>query len=59
VILHIVKVFLDDLNGTNIEGLAALLEGCGRFLLRGADTGEKTAAMVWILFEVDILLIFC
>jgi len=59
VILHIVKVFLDDLNGTNLESLAALLEGCGKFLLRGAETGEKTASMVWISFEVDRLLIFC
>ncbi|CAG8604300.1 1921_t:CDS:10, partial [Acaulospora colombiana] len=39
------EVFLDDLTGTNVDGLAALLEGCGRFLLRGADTGEKTASM--------------
>ncbi|PVF99373.1 ARM repeat-containing protein [Serendipita vermifera] len=49
VILHILRVFLDDLTGTNVDGLAALLEGCGRFLLRGAETGEKTASMLELM----------
>lgn len=46
VILHIFRVFLDDLSGTNVDSLATLLEGCGRFLLRGSDTGKKTAEML-------------
>jgi regulator of nonsense transcripts 2 len=45
VILHILRVFLEDLSGTNVDSLAALLEGCGRYLLRGTETSEKTAAM--------------
>ena len=40
------KVCLDDFAGTNIENLALLLEGCGRFLLRSEDTRERFAAMV-------------
>lgn len=40
------KVCLDDFTGTNIENLALLLEGCGRFLLRSEDTRERFAAMV-------------
>ncbi|KAG8813394.1 hypothetical protein FRC17_001599 [Serendipita sp. 399] len=49
VILHLLRVFLDDLSGTNVDSLAALLEGCGRFLLRGTDTGPKTAEMLELM----------
>jgi regulator of nonsense transcripts 2 len=45
-ILHIFKVCLDDFFGTNVENLALLLEGCGRFLLRSDDTRERFATMV-------------
>lgn len=44
-ILHILKVFLDDFR-FNIENIANLLETCGRFLLRNADTAETAKAMV-------------
>lgn len=46
VILHIVKVFLDDFAGANIECTALLLEGCGRFLLRSDDTKERMTSML-------------
>lgn len=45
-ILHIFKVCLDDFSGTNVENIAMLLEGCGRFLLRSDDTRERFATMV-------------
>ena len=45
-ILHIFKVCLDDFSGTNVENIALLLEGCGRFLLRSDDTRERFATMV-------------
>lgn len=45
-ILHMFKVCLDDFTGVNIENLALLLEGCGRFLLRSEETSERFAAMV-------------
>ena len=41
VILHIFKVCLDDFTGVNVENLALLLEGCGRFLLRSEETRER------------------
>lgn len=46
VILHIFKVCLDDFSGTNVENIALLLEGCGRFLLRSEDTSERFGTMV-------------
>jgi regulator of nonsense transcripts 2 len=46
VILHIFKVCLDDFSGNNVENLALLLEGCGRFLLRSEDTRERFGTMV-------------
>ena len=46
VILHIFKVCLDDFSGVNIENLAMLLEGCGRFLLRSDETKDRFAVMV-------------
>lgn len=45
-ILHVYKVLIDDLSGSNIECAALLLENCGRFLLRTEETSEKMKAMV-------------
>ena len=45
-ILHVYKVLIDDLSGSNIECAALLLENCGRFLLRSEETSEKMKAMV-------------
>lgn len=47
VILHMFKVCLDDFSGTNIENIALLLEGCGRFLLRSDDTKQPFSKMVY------------
>ncbi|OBZ67192.1 Regulator of nonsense transcripts UPF2 [Grifola frondosa] len=49
VILHMFKVCLDDFSGTNIENIALLLEGCGRFLLRSDDTREPFGKMVELM----------
>jgi len=46
VILHVFKVCLDDFTGTNVDNIAMLLEGCGRFLLRSEDTAERFGTMV-------------
>jgi len=46
VILHMFKVCLDDFSGTNVENIALLLEGCGRFLLRSEETSERFSTMV-------------
>jgi regulator of nonsense transcripts 2 len=40
------KVCLDDFSGSNVENIALLLEGCGRFLLRSEDTRERFSKMV-------------
>ncbi|KAJ4483312.1 transcription factor [Lentinula aciculospora] len=48
-ILHIFKVCLDDFSGTNVENLALLLEGCGRFLLRSDDTRERFGTMLELM----------
>jgi regulator of nonsense transcripts 2 len=48
-ILHIFKVCLDDFSGTNVENIALLLEGCGRFLLRSDDTRERFATMLELM----------
>lgn len=48
-ILHMFKVCLDDFSGTNIENIALLLEGCGRYLLRNEDTSERFGTMVRLL----------
>ena len=48
VILHMYKVCLDDFSGVNVENLAMLLEGCGRFLLKSDDTKERFATMVLV-----------
>ncbi|KAK7005600.1 nonsense-mediated mRNA decay factor [Favolaschia claudopus] len=44
-ILHVFKVCLDDFSGTNVENLALLLEGCGRFLLRSEETHQRFGTM--------------
>ncbi|GAW05433.1 ARM repeat-containing protein [Lentinula edodes] len=48
-ILHIFKVCLDDFSGSNVENLALLLEGCGRFLLRSDDTRERFGTMLELM----------
>lgn len=45
-ILHMFKVCLDNFTGVNIDNIAMLLEGCGRFLLRNEETGPRFKAMV-------------
>ncbi|KAF4621286.1 hypothetical protein D9613_000759 [Agrocybe pediades] len=49
VILHTFKVCLDDFSGTNVENIALLLEGCGRFLLRSEDTAERFSTMLELM----------
>lgn len=49
VILHMFKVCLDDFSGTNVENIALLLEGCGRFLLRSEDTSERFGTMLELM----------
>ncbi|KAH8119395.1 transcription factor [Phellopilus nigrolimitatus] len=49
VILHIIKVCLDDFSGVNIDNLALLLEGCGRFLLRGDETKDRFVTMIELM----------
>ena len=46
-ILHMFKVCLDDFSGTNVDNIALLLEGCGRFLLRSEETSERFGTMVF------------
>ncbi|EFI28143.1 transcription factor [Coprinopsis cinerea okayama7 len=48
-ILHMFKVCLDDFAGTNIENIALLLEGCGRFLLRTEETRERFGTMLELM----------
>ncbi|KAF9237526.1 ARM repeat-containing protein [Melanogaster broomeanus] len=48
-ILHTFKVCLDDFSGTNVENIALLLEGCGRFLLRSEDTRERFGTMLELM----------
>ncbi|KAM0791783.1 hypothetical protein ACM66B_004046 [Microbotryomycetes sp. NB124-2] len=46
VILHVLKVMIDDFSGPNIDNLCTVLEGCGRFLLRTESTHEKMRAVL-------------
>ena len=46
-ILHIFKVCLDNFSGVNVDNVALLLEGCGRFLLRSEETGARFKTMVF------------
>ncbi|KAF5380407.1 hypothetical protein D9615_004497 [Tricholomella constricta] len=48
-VLHIFKVCLDDFSGTNVENIALLLEGCGRFLLRSEETSERFGTMLELM----------
>lgn len=48
-ILHMFKVCLDDFSGTNVENIAMLLEGCGRFLLRSDETRERFGTMLELM----------
>ncbi|KAH9917919.1 transcription factor [Epithele typhae] len=48
-ILHAFKVCLDDFSGTNVENIAMLLEGCGRFLLRSEETHEPFSKMIELM----------
>lgn len=45
-ILHMFKVFLDNFSGQNVENVALMLEGCGRYLLRSPQTAARMAVMV-------------
>lgn len=45
-ILYMFKVCLDSFTGSNVENVAWLLEGCGRYLLRSDATHEPFAKMV-------------
>ncbi|KAI6125708.1 ARM repeat-containing protein [Pisolithus croceorrhizus] len=49
VILHIFKVCLDDFSGANVENVALLLEGCGRFLLRSEETKKRFSTMLELM----------
>ncbi|KAF9529410.1 armadillo-type protein [Crepidotus variabilis] len=49
VILHMFKVCLDDFSGTNVDNLALLMEGCGRFLLRSDETSERFGTMLELM----------
>ncbi|EJD02975.1 transcription factor [Fomitiporia mediterranea MF3/22] len=49
VILHIFKVCLDDFSGVNIDNLAMLLEGCGRYLLRSDETKDRFVTMIELM----------
>ncbi|KAI5123948.1 hypothetical protein M0805_006362 [Coniferiporia weirii] len=49
VILHTFKVCLDDFSGVNIDNLALLLEGCGRFLLRNDETKDRFVTMIELM----------
>ncbi|MBW0469217.1 hypothetical protein O181_008932 [Austropuccinia psidii MF-1] len=40
-ILHFIKVCVDDLTGVNIDNLCNLLEGCGRWVLNNQATRAK------------------
>jgi regulator of nonsense transcripts 2 len=55
-ILHIFKVCIDDFSGTNIDNLALLLEGCGRFLLRYDETKQRFGTMLELMKRKQSLL---
>ncbi|KAI0248110.1 ARM repeat-containing protein [Lactifluus subvellereus] len=56
IILHMFKVCIDDFSGTNVDNLALLLEGCGRFLLRNDETKQRFGTMVELMKRKQKLL---
>ena len=46
VVFHCLKVSLDDFSRMNIEIICNLLENCGRYLLRHADTSPRMATFL-------------
>ncbi|KAI2635409.1 armadillo-type protein [Xylaria nigripes] len=46
VVFHCLKVSLDDFSRMNIEIICNLLENCGRYLLRNADTSPRMATFL-------------
>lgn len=46
VVFHCLKVSLDDFSRMNIEILCNLIENCGRYLLRNADTNPRMASFL-------------
>ncbi|CBQ73954.1 related to NMD2-Nonsense-mediated mRNA decay protein 2 [Sporisorium reilianum SRZ2] len=48
-IFHCLKVCLEDFSGPNIDVLASLLEGCGRYLLRTEETLARMRSMLEML----------
>jgi regulator of nonsense transcripts 2 len=46
VVFHCLKVSLDDFSRMNIEIVCNLLENCGRYLLRSADTSPRMATFL-------------
>ncbi|SPO27701.1 related to NMD2 - Nonsense-mediated mRNA decay protein 2 [Ustilago trichophora] len=48
-IFHCLKTCLEDFSGPNIDVLASLLEGCGRFLLRTEETSARMRSMLEML----------
>jgi regulator of nonsense transcripts 2 len=45
-VFHCLKVSLDDFSRMNIEIICNLLENCGRYLLRNADTSPRMATFL-------------
>jgi regulator of nonsense transcripts 2 len=50
------KVCIDEFSGTNIDNLALLLEGCGRFLLRNDETKQRFGTMLELMKRKQSLL---
>ena len=48
-IFHCLKTCLEDFAGPNIDVLASLLEGCGRYLLRTEETSARMRSMLEML----------
>ena len=48
-IFHCLKTCLEDFSGPNIDVLASLLEGCGRYLLRTEETSARMRSMLEML----------
>ncbi|KAJ1022534.1 hypothetical protein NDA16_003523 [Ustilago loliicola] len=48
-IFHCIKTCLEDFTGPNIDVLASLLEGCGRYLLRTEATSAHMRSMLEML----------